>query len=188
MPVVLFHGPGAAEKASEEAKKGRLLAPPFGAEGLKIKEAREIVALMSEIPLGDQQGVFIVGPLDLASPSSSDVLLKVLEDSTGDPQPILWAVDIGRVRPTVRSRCLLSWCPGDESTVLEEEARRLLEALSQDKVVDVVSLVKKHASYDLLKALARELAKSFNWELWVKLRRVCVYKKPTVCEILDSLL
>lgn len=56
----------------------------------------------------------IVGPVDVVTQEGVvDVLLKTLEEF--DPRgsrPYLWAWDVGSVRPTIRSRCLMEWCPG----------------------------------------------------------------------------
>ena len=106
---ILFHGPKARQAVLHEANCiGRLLAPPFGEEGaygLKVDEAREFVALLSTAPLGTAVGVVIAGPMDVASPKSSDVLLKSIEEFNASVVfPLLWAHDLGGVTGTIRSR------------------------------------------------------------------------------------
>lgn len=121
---VLFHGPGSEASCAEEVKAGdlRLLHPPFGhtiEEGrktpryLSVDEARQIVDILGSNPVGSAEGVVIVGPMNLASDQSSDVLLKALEETgEGRTSAYLWATDIQGVRPTVVSRCRHVYCPG----------------------------------------------------------------------------
>ena len=74
---LIFHGPGAKAAAMQKAvSAGRLLAPPFGEDGLKTDDAREVVELLFSTPLGMDIGVIVVGPMDEANLKASDVLLK----------------------------------------------------------------------------------------------------------------
>jgi len=126
---ILYHGPGAREAALYEADKlGRLLAPPFGDSGLDVKAAREVVHLLSFVPVGIMKGVVIVGPLDSSytkSVKARDVLLKRIEEFPSCVQPILWAHDLGDVQGTIQSRCIERWASGEGNV---EEDDDILEA------------------------------------------------------------
>jgi hypothetical protein len=50
--------------------------------------------------------------MDGATDEAADALLKMVEEPNPDAMPILWANDLGGVRPTIKSRCLDEWCPG----------------------------------------------------------------------------
>lgn len=132
----LFHGPGARQAALARVKEiGRLVAPPFGDEGLSVDESREICTLLLSVPVGEKVGVVVVGPIDNAKTlKSMDALLKSIEEVPSPyMQPILWADDLGGVISTVRSRCLETWAPGS-STPNPEFA-----ALAKQIVSDVLA-------------------------------------------------
>lgn len=125
MSCLLYHGPSARSAALREANRiGRLLAPPFGDKGLDVEEAREIVHLLSFVPVGTAKGVVVAGPIDssyAASDKAQDVLLKRIEEFPTCVQPILWAHDLGDVRSTIRSRCLERWAGGEASVEMDDE-------------------------------------------------------------------
>lgn len=57
----------------------------------------------------------VVGPLDEISSATGDVLLKTVEEPfVYGPRLYLWARDLGEVIPTIRSRCILRFAPGDD--------------------------------------------------------------------------
>lgn len=191
--AVLFHGPLARERALEYAQsEGRLLHDPFGEDGLKIAESREIIELMNGTPLGDQVGVIVVGPMDRALPASTDVLLKTLEEF--DPRvfrPVLWAYDEGGVRPTIRSRCVRRWCPGDEirdEELLSRVAGLVEASLSQDRPA-VLSFLRETTGPEVLLAASQVLrdrgvsltAKELG--LWERVREALRVRNPSVNEI-----
>ena len=134
---LLYHGPDARSAALKKAEEaGRLLAPPFGDEGLKVDEAREAMSLLFSTPVGTKIGVVVIGPMDQANPKASDVLLKRVEDFEADiVLPILWAHDIGGVSLTIRSRCLAHWAP---RTVVSAEDEAL-KAAGQDAIGAVLN-------------------------------------------------
>jgi len=136
----LFHGPGARQAALDKAKKiGRLIAPPFGDDGLSVGRskpsdppgAREIVELLLSVPVGEEIGVVVIGPVDNAkSLKAMDALLKSIEEIPSPyMQPILWAEDLGGVISTIRSRCLETWAPGStaENPELLKLARLIVD-------------------------------------------------------------
>lgn len=188
--ATLFHGPRAEDEAHEYAAQlGRLLHDPFGVDGLKIGESREIIDLMNNTPLGDKPGVIIVGPMDHAWPSATDVLLKTLEEF--DPnifRPVLWAYDEGGVRGTIRSRCLRKWCPGDEvvdDEMLEKVGGLIDASLKRDRAVVLETL--KELEGDVLVAAAQVLkSRSMGpgeQGLWERLRQALKYTSPSATEI-----
>ena len=144
MSALLYYGPGAQQYATNEAHQmGRLLGS-FGEEGLKADDSRSIVSLLNETPVGDRKGIVIIGPMDLANPIASDVLLKSLEEFKDDfVQPLLWAIDIGNVVPTIRSRCLAKWCYAKvnlQEDVLED-SHKLLDAYLAKDVKTIMDLL-----------------------------------------------
>jgi hypothetical protein len=188
--AVLFHGPLAEERALEFADGlGRLLHEPFGLEGLKIAESREIIELMNTTPIGDDPGVLIIGPMDHAWPSAVDVLLKTLEEFDGEIlRPVLWAHDEAGVRPTIRSRCLRRWCAGPE--IRDEELlasiKKLVDAsLAGDRAVVLETL--KGLKGDVLVGAAQVLRHRpmgpRERALWERVRATLKFFNPTPTEI-----
>jgi hypothetical protein len=114
--ALLFHGPSSQSRAGQEARAwGRVLGV-FGTlqDGLDTETVREAVSALTAPPVGDQRGSVVIGPVDLLTRADVvDALLKVLEEGHHRlPRCFLWATDVGGVRPTIRSRCLMEWCPG----------------------------------------------------------------------------
>ena len=138
---VLFHGPGSEETGHRAATSyGRLL--PFTGSSLKKDGARELVSLLSSRTMVSTS--VLVGPIDEASPATSDVLLKVIEEL--DPRgvkPFLWAWDLGGVSVTLRSRCVLQFCPGVDVRTESylPNAKSLLKAYSQGDWVTLIESV-----------------------------------------------
>lgn len=125
---------------------------------MKKEGARELVSLLSHRPVGDGRAAVLVGPVDEVNPATSDVLLKTVEEF--DPEgtrPFLWAWDLGGVSPTLRSRCVLKYCPGTDSRgeVHESTARTLLVAYEGG---DWVTLTEEVKAYEDLPALMRSVA------------------------------
>lgn len=117
--VSLYHGPG-AELAAKNAAKDYGLVQPFkmAGEALKKGEARELVSLLNQTPVGDRPWSVVVGPLDEVSAAVGDVLLKTIEEYLpGKIRPFLWAWDYGGVIPTLRSRTLSEFVPGTDERV-----------------------------------------------------------------------
>ncbi len=154
---ILFHGPGAEALGHREALAfGRLL--PFTGSELRKEGARELVSLLSRRPVGDGRCSVLVGPVDEVNPATSDVLLKTIEEF--DPEgtrPFLWAWDLGGVSHTLRSRCLLQFCPGVDprGEAHEATALTLLRAYEGGDWVTVTEEVK---AYPDLAALMRSVA------------------------------
>lgn len=186
MSTLLFHGPTSRDAAMKKADEiGRLVAPPFGDEGLKVDTAREIVERLSTTPIGDAIGVVIVGPFDEVTVEASDALLKLLEEF--DPryiQPILWAGDIESVSGTIRSRCLATWCPAPEGYSPEAPflglARSLCEAALRRRVASIIETLAENKGQEdsLLRASCEVLATEESWPLrsrlilWEQIREV----------------
>jgi hypothetical protein len=197
---LLCHGPGARQFAVDEAgRRGRLLHAPFGDDGLKVDDAREMVSLLQSAPLGIDLGVVIAGPMDMTKGlKSADALLKSIEQPNKYVQAILWATDIGGVKGTIRSRCLPVWCPatGDEPVddELEGTARELLNAALNDQGFMVPGLVKKMKGK--LPELLGEVADAMTvlldnpkvFPLWERVRAVARWRNPTQMEVISAFL
>ncbi len=115
--LILWHGPGArAEAVRELSESGRQIPTREYGSGLAKEQAREVVAVMGTTCL--KPSGFLLGPMDEVRPETADVLLKSLEDYEGKgPRPYLWARDLGSVMPTIVSRTLTRWCPGEDERV-----------------------------------------------------------------------
>lgn len=196
---ILFHGPGARQAALAEVPSlGVLVAPPYGDEGLKTAEAREVVSSLLSPPTGMEAGVVVVGPMDLAWPKASDVLLKRLEEFHSDVvTPILWANDLGGVSPTIRSRCLDRWAPSVEEDDDDDDvvmaAWELVEAvtLGETYLVGKALFKVKGKETALLNAIAAVLSTDMDdpvkRALWDRLRRVALWRNPTQIEVAAAL-
>jgi len=192
--ALLLHGPGAKQQAHDLVGfLGRLLHPPFGEDGLKIAEAREIQELMEGTPLGTQPGVLVLGPMDRAWPAASDALLKTLEEF--DPivfRPVLWAHDLGGVRGTIRSRCLHRWCPGEEPDVdvdLWEQVRVVVDASLKGNRARVLEGIRELGEAEgVLEIAVQVLRKRASMGLaelclWGRLREALRVHNPSNLEI-----
>lgn len=193
---ILFHGPGAEGAAKAKASAiGRPLHTPFGAAGLKIAESREIVELMNNASVGDQPGVLVIGPMDRATRSSQDVLLKNLEEfDDAIIRPVLWAIDQADVVSTIRSRCLQQWCPGpdlyDEDTLYQ--ARGVVDCSLIGDIAGLVEALKDREPRPLLEAAARVLAErgidKDTADLWGRIREALRFKLPSANEAMAAFL
>jgi len=203
--TVLMYGPGARQAALAEAhKQGRLLAPPFGDEGLKMDQAREIVSLLKSTPVGSAVGVVVVGPLDQTSRQAAqvekvnDAFLKIIEEPAEWTKAVLWAHDLEGVRPTIRSRCLPRWCPDFNPDEMDDEleagGRDLVRAaLTPDRYYEIPKLVKQFPGreHELLAVMAEAIHGNPTPEasfLWERLRRVAEFLNPTAIELVAALL
>ncbi|MDB4278203.1 hypothetical protein N9917_01235 [Deltaproteobacteria bacterium] len=164
MSALLFYGPGAEDEALQRAESiGRLLADPFGSEGLKVADARAMTTLMSAPPVGSQIGVLVAGPMDKATPEAQDALLKHLEEFDADTiQPVLWASDVGAVFPTIRSRCLMEWCPHGAQAEMEllSDATSLVRAAMEKDYATTIFFINEFEgnTRDLLNAVSMVVA------------------------------
>lgn len=197
--AVIYHGPGARQFALDEAGRlGRLLHPPFGDKGLKVDEARKAVELLQSVPIGEDLGVVVIGPLDKAPPKSADVLLKIVEEFTEYVRPVLWADDLGGVRPTIQSRCLDVWCPATGFEPVDEElqglARQLLTASLQGRYYEVPTLVSqiKDRRVEALGVVAEAMSAMTDdpkvLPLWERVRATAQWRNPTPMELISTFL
>ena len=199
---LLFYGPGAEEEALQRSDDiGRLLAEPFGAEGLKVADSREITSLMAAPPVGSGIGVVIIGPMDRATPEAQDALLKHLEEF--DPttiQPILWTIDLGAVFGTIRSRCLMEWCPHGAVPEMEhlDAATSLVRSAIDRDYASIIGGLKEYEGDNraMLDAVAMVLADRVvegkqveeSLTLWDSVREAMVGRVISNREILAALL
>lgn len=194
----LYHGPTAEATCTQEAMLfGRLLRKPFGMEGkgLKKDEAREVVQLNRKGAVNPSS--IIIGRLDIASPLSSDALLKVIEEPFDKVGIFLWADDLGGVSPTIKSRCRAVWC----SNAGEEECHAF----------DVSLLYQRWADQDLSffievlrdnKGMEREIVEAclagysnsiglgssdHVMEGWLRLRELLSMRSLTPSQVIEGL-
>ena len=195
MTATLYHGPGSRDHSLQAADDlGVLVAPAFGDEKLSVEHARDVVRLVIYPQAVDKLGVIVVG-LDHAAPKTQDVLLKVLEEH--DPSVtriLLWATDAESVSPTVRSRCLETWCPPTK-----EECDKDMDPI----VISFTNCVRKthvaEALSILLEIKGQETAflNSFSyrckldWDAggsgwWEKIRPIYDKRNPTHLEVVAA--
>lgn len=62
----------------------------------------------------------LVGPLEEATPSAMDALLKTVEEPPAGVHLHLWAREEGLLTPTLRSRCLRCFCPASPKEATQE--------------------------------------------------------------------
>ena len=191
---LLYHGPEARNSAIREANRiGKLVSDPIGDDGLKVDDARTVVGLLLSVPVGEQTGVLVVGPMDEANPKASDTLLKSIEEFSGDYViPILWANDLGAVSLTIRSRCIEKWSGGQ--TVMDDDpivsaAMSIVEAALSNDILTVASIVRSHdkREIELMSSLSEVLSNMLdNHEcraMWSRLRVVSLLRNPFTTEI-----
>jgi len=195
LSALLYHGPGSQETALREAEvPGRsLMAPPFGSEGLKIDEVREIVSVIAAPPVGVDVGTVVLGPMDDARPDAQDVLLKHLEEGdTSLVLPILWARDLGMVMPTIRSRCFDHWCYAESEPELLGQGHELLTSLMEKDRARIIHIVStsKGDEVKLLEALSHALRSSpdKSRQVWPRVRGLYRHIHPTMMEVMSGLL
>lgn len=206
---VIFYGPGARQAALNLATDlGFLLAEPFGDEGLKVEQAREVAELLRSAPISDKLGVVVIGPLDDAATSkSSDALLKALEEPSPYVRAVLWAEDLGGVPATIRSRCTDKFAPpGLDDPDAEEDsspqtAWNLLKAYLEGDYATIVDLVESGTAKDgekrekkllrlvsaLADVLSQDLENSYKRALWERVREVARWRNPTPLEVISAL-
>jgi len=179
-----------------------MVSDPIGDSGLKVDDSRLIVQLSNDSGVGDRPPSVVIGPLDSATPEAADALLKTLEDLTEGPLKIvLWADDLLRVIPTIRSRTWAKWCPPvtggfDPLSYLETPAEALCQAiLSRDssRILGALEEIDKGWP-ELLQALCAPLAKALEegdyettLEVWPRLRPL-LDGKGSVLVAADALL
>ena len=199
---ILFHGPGARDAALRKVEAvGHLMAPPYGDEGLKVDDAREMVLQLLNVPLRQGLGVVIAGPLDEANPKAADVLLKSIEEFDGEVVlPLLWANDLGGVSLTIRSRCLDVWCPGvsvpDDDEKITGMAWELVTRFQERDLCGMPGVLGKKFEEKngpklvgaISEVVATHLDDPVMRDLWERLRKIARWTNPKPVEILSVLM
>ena len=179
---------------------GRRVAEPFGDDGLKVDQTREIIKLMRETPLGDQVGALLIGPMDRAEQKSSDVLLKAIEEF--DPEcvrPVLWAYDLGSVSSTIKSRCIHRWCPDAPPLHQDPERAKLASDLVEASVrgdtaavLELLSGKKAADATEILESCVEVLSRhpeallGARYDLWMRVRKLAGYRHVGRTELLAT--
>jgi hypothetical protein len=198
MPTpILYHGPTARDHAVRAATSGnfRMIADPIGDSGLKVDDSRILVELASVPPVGDKKGSIVLGPLDRATTEASDALLKTLEDLVESHVVIFpWAWDVSGVIPTIRSRTIGCWCPGNDPLApLDAEAKELVKSVVTNKLVGVAAILDGKSDgerEDLVIAMQPHLLKigEDGIDIWVRVRDMItgkgISKIPLICALM----
>ena len=189
--TLLFHGPNSQEDALYAAQEyGRILGIYGDEKGMRVKDARELVALLLSPPISDRMGS-VVARISEATPEAADALLKQLEEPRAEALPFLWATDLGDVIPTIRSRCLCIWSPGVSDISLLDQDPSYVELLSKASTgspVAIRELLQKAKGVaeqrqlldHLLMALYEQKEASHFPSVWVRLRECLGYESRIV--------
>ena len=118
--------------------------------------------------MGDKPPSLLVGPIDAATPEAADALLKTLEEvSKTSLRLILWADYLREVSPTIRSRCLVDWCPPKKTwlsplSYMNDAAKELHSAWEKEDWFQVLVVVEKAGKDwpDLMRVFSELLAKN----------------------------
>lgn len=189
--MFLVHGPQAHDKAIVlvKTKYDSKILEDLGKDGLKAQEARDLVNLLQSNPLGGPYAI-IIGPIDLAADKSCDVLLKTLEEGTYAVKCVLWANDLGSVRPTVKSRCIPIWSGGTSllDPTLLADVRMIYLYAKEGKWASLLSLLDKYdkSDYDVTLYLAEVLYQE-NLDYWDELRELLSHSNVTRIELVHLL-
>jgi len=207
----LFHGPGAkvaavakvAELGTLEASYGDVASQKWleadanhkadKYRGLYVMEAREIVQEVMVVP-ATYTPVYLIGPLcSTGSLDAADVLLKTLEDTPLHARIVLWAWDIGSVRPPIVSRSRPVWAPGEQihnPTVISmiPHADTALNAWLARDLAAACLITREHGKPDIdawLQAVAVCLPKhgKAGMSLWPRLRKLSSLPAPQMAEV-----
>lgn len=169
--------------------------------GLDVATLREVAEVLAVPPIGDRRGALVVGPVDILTQEGViDILLKTIEEfDPRNARPYLWAWGIGSVRPTIQSRCLLEWCPGQMllDPALLEVARTAIDATLRGSTVGVLEAFAelrdgwKDSTGDFPAAVAQILAARRDGDasrLWVRLRPLLAFGNLSYHEALAGFL
>jgi hypothetical protein len=187
--ALLFHGPSARDTAKRKASGYNLLYEVDGSLG--VDEARSVTSVLYTTRFGSKPSCVVLGPLEEASVDALDALLKPLEEPSL-VEVFLWAEDASQVRPTVRSRSQVIWCPGNPQDVdegLENLARETLSALEASRwsLPELVGKTKGKEK-DFLRLLVDMIsADPDKLPLWEHIRKILLVRNPTFVEILALL-
>lgn len=194
MTSFLLYGPGAKEHLITLSKGGRMLSSPFGETGLKIEEARSIVELSNNLPPGKEDCLIVIGPMNRATPASSDVLLKLIEEPPDKLKIILWAEDLQGVLPTIISRCWLKWCYAEEECKREKEAKVLLECLLKKELAEALKVLEESKKFleevlvSVVTLISREEPNTRYNGIWRGIRKVLKEKNISLLLVSSTLL
>lgn len=152
--VKLYYGGNARERSRVEAESyGKVLNPEW--DGLTKDQANWVVeksSVMYPTPV-----CFHLGPFDTIRPTSSDALLKTLEEHDRCIGFFLYAEDVQNVSPTIVSRSNLTYCPAP----IKKSDSPLLERMGNP--ISMMVWMKGKSEEDLRKSLEL-LAGTEYWE------------------------
>lgn len=146
-------------------------------------------------PTGDERGVVVIGSVNLMSNAAADILLKPLEEHDPDVQPILWATEMNGVLPTIQSRSLMSWCPGQPGNAagrFEDLGVRIVESYLKGDVGAILAAVtqQRGSEYETLVAISVALAARADdprlTRMWVRVRDALEGHRITYLQMLGA--
>ena len=211
MSAFLFHGPGAQGRALEKASEiGRPMCDPLGYEApsgdrksykfLSADDARKAVSILSSTPVGDRIGTLVIGPVDRAMDKSCDVLLKALEGyDEARVVPVLWAFDLESVRPTIQSRTLHEFVPGDETEMWSDGLMEAADISFRAAIAEPQRPWEFATALEPFKGQEPGIVEAMVWiaamdgsikalRLWERLRELAMTRDPTWLELMAALI
>lgn len=186
----LFHGPCAFDQAQSYASQvGLPISEPVGGDKLKTDQAREAVSQLLMVAVGDRRGTLVIGPMDQATVSASDVLLKSVEYVPPRATlPVLWARSLAGVAPTIVSRCEAVWSPGEEDIPQFELIEALYSASDRDDPADLLRVLGEMGGWaDVVSGLARVCRGRDGTKVWSRVRWIMDQQQVTRLALFSAL-
>lgn len=116
---------------------------PIG-QTIKVAQIRELQAEFAKSGFEKKLRIFIIQEADKMNASAANSLLKFLEDPSGNSLAILETTTIGKILPTIQSRCQIIHFSPLSSKLLSEKLQNIgLDTSSADLLANVTNSYEK---------------------------------------------
>lgn len=133
---------------------------------ISVDDVREGIQFLSLKPGENGWRVLIINPADKMNESAANALLKVLEEPSSHCVILLLCQNMGKLLPTIKSRCRKITLAPMSETELSDRLHTLYPALSADELRGIVSLS------DRSLGLAREICENDGIALYQSMRSI----------------